>query len=141
MSKSSSSFISLPTIIFLVVMYNIFFDDDEEKKDVEVKVDDNPIVSEDLKDGLNDAKEGFKEAIEKAKEAFVKAKDEFIKPDETPMVEEKEQPKEEVIVSKESDDGLMPLDDESEDKDPLFKKLWKEKYVSRNDYFGGNYFY
>ena len=123
MSKSSSSFISLPTIIFLVVMYNIFFDDDEEKKDVEVKVDDNPIVSEDLKDGLNDAKEGFKEAIEKAKEAFVKAKDEFIKPDETPMIEEKEQPKEEIIVSKESDDGLTPLDDESEDEDPLFKKL------------------
>jgi hypothetical protein len=33
------------------------------------------------------------------------------------------------------------LDDESEDDDPLFKKLWKEMYVSRNDYFRGYYFY
>jgi hypothetical protein len=27
------------------------------------------------------------------------------------------------------------LDDESEDDDLLFKKLWKENYVSRNGYF------
>jgi hypothetical protein len=112
-------------------MYNIIFDDDdEEKKNVEVKVDDNPIVSEDVKEGFKEAKDSFKEAIEQAKEAFVKAKDEFIKKDEETDAEIAERTGEEVTQDivvppekEELDDLFKSLDDESEDDDPLFKKL------------------
>ena len=101
MSNSGGSFFSIPTIVFLIVMYNIFFDDDDEKKPVEVKINKSPIVSQDVKDELTNAKETFKEAIDQAKDAIIKAKDDFNKSDSKEVVVEKEQPKEEVIISKE----------------------------------------
>jgi len=125
-------------------MYNIFFDDDEEKKDVEVKVDENPIVSEDVDRTFSDVKDEFKEAIEKAKGALVKAKEEIVKefndpesqevvvaPDVDPTLETdkefgermKKESEEKSTTLEDFDDGLKALDDESEDDDPLFKKL------------------
>lgn len=70
MSKSSSgSIISLPTIIFLVVMYNVFFDDDEDKKEVEIKSNDQVVVEEtidkpSLKDQIVELGEQAKDVAE-----------------------------------------------------------------------------
>ena len=44
---SGKSIISVPTIIACIVVYNLFFgDDDEDKKNVEVVVDEKPAVVE-----------------------------------------------------------------------------------------------
>ena len=88
---------------------------------IEVKVDENSIVSEDMKDELNDVKESVKIVIDQAKEALIKAKDEFNKPDNKEVVVEKEQPKEEVIISKEPEleDKLESLDNEKKPEDEM----------------------
>lgn len=133
MSKSSSSFLSLPTIIFLVVMYNVIFDDDDDKKDVEVEVDNKPAISEGVKENLNDAKEGLKDAYDSAKEAFNQAKGEIFDESDVDMSDgaiserSEEEVTQDVVIPPEEkeekeDDGLEALDDNPKD-DPLSKSL------------------
>ena len=139
MSKSSGSFISLPTIIFLVVMYNIIFDDDDEK-DVEVKVTeeqaDTRPVENDPDSSLSDTIEKAKEVLIQAKEVVIEAKDIVVeeyggsdaeiaeRTGEEVTQDVEVPPQEEVVISEEKtpDDGLDPLD-ETKDEDPLFKQL------------------
>jgi len=81
MSKSSSGgFISLPTIIFLIVMYNIIFDDDEDKKQTEVKLNDTQTITETKeKEDWNEVKETLKTAVQDVKDAAIELKEEIKK--------------------------------------------------------------
>jgi len=114
MSKSSS-FLSLPTLIFLVVMYNVIFDDDDEKKEVEVKTETEQHEVIDVGEVTVKAKE----IIIKTKEGIKKTVDEYLSSDEgkdqdfivvqEPSKEEKDIPKEE-----EEEPDLKPLDEKKD---------------------------
>ncbi len=129
MSKKSSSIISIPTIIFLALAYNFIFDDDDEKKKVEVKTSYKPAISQDEKVDLNDLKTHFKEVIIEAKEVFIEAADELVSglnEKESQEVIEEEKSKVVIIFKKDKieppTNELKPLDDAKEDK-TMFKKL------------------
>ena len=110
MSKSSS-FISLPTIIFLVVMYNILFDDDDEK-DVENRTNDEPFISKETKEDIKGVAEDVKQAIQDAKDSFVQAKE-----------EKKEIPQEKEVPQEKEFEGLQPLDEDPEEDEDGLKPL------------------
>ena len=115
MSKSSS-FLSLPTLIFLVVMYNVIFDDDDEKKEVEVKTETEQHEVIDVGEVTVKAKE----IIIKTKEGIKKTVDEYLSSDEgkdQDFIVTQEPPKEEKVEPE-----LKPLD-EDEDEDKPMKSL------------------
>ncbi|HUU88828.1 MAG TPA: hypothetical protein VMX17_13905 [Candidatus Glassbacteria bacterium] len=71
MSKSSGGGISLGGIFFLIFIYNLFFDDDADKKEVVIHDKDKGVIEE-VKETIEEIKPEVKEAIIKAKESFEK---------------------------------------------------------------------
>ena len=68
MSKSSSgSIIGLPTIIFLIFMYNVFFDDDDEDKKAKDTTVGFEVVSEGVPVEPSPDSLGIKESFEEIK--------------------------------------------------------------------------
>ena len=115
MSKKSGSFFSLPTIIFLVVMYNVIFDDDDEKT-TEVKTDteQTEVIN------VDEVTVKAKEIIIKTKEGIEKTVEEYLSSDEgkdQDFIVTQEPPKEEKVEPE-----LKPLD-EDEDEDKPMKSL------------------
>jgi hypothetical protein len=80
MSSSSSGGIGIGGIIFaMIIGYNLFFDDDEDKKDVDVKKTDKPVVEETTKKSIETVKEDAKKLIEDAKKALTKVVEDYKK--------------------------------------------------------------
>ena len=130
MAKKSSSGISISTIIFLVVMYNVVFDNDDEKK-VEI-VDQDTVVqtspapkSPTIKDSLNEIGEEFKKVGKQLKEEAVVIADDLKKEfQETKNQPEEKSPeppekKPELVAEPET---LKPSDD-AQEKQTGMKKL------------------
>ena len=111
MASKSSGGISLSTIIFLVIMYNFVFSDDDEEVNVTVE-EEAPIVQQDegipkeafeklaedlnqLKDDMIEAGKEFKESLETESGGEVIDATDWNKKQEPQVVEEpKEEPKE-----------------------------------------------
>ena len=127
MAKKSSSGISISTIVFLVVMYNVIFDDDDDKKDVEVKTDGKEIIS------VDEIKVKTKEIFIKTTDGAIKKLDEYLssgekKPEVEVIISEekpKEDPPEEVLVAEPEvkEETLKPLDTNSDKPEDDMQKL------------------
>lgn len=95
MAKKSGGGISIGSIVFLVIMYNIIFDDDGDKKKVEIVEDNTPVIEEtavdEKVDRVADSVKSFiknpKESIQQLKEEIVTSFDEG--KDSQPKPEEK----------------------------------------------------
>ena len=92
MSKSGSSGgIGIGTIIGLIFLWNVIFDNDEDvAKKVVVKESDNPEISEKIDQVRKNVKEAAEIAVELAREEFEKQK-ENLKDKEVPEEEVKEE--------------------------------------------------
>jgi len=147
--RSSSSFtISWPFIIMCIIGYNLFFSDDEDKKDVDVEpLDEKPAVVETIDEQPNKiddlvgkikkeidtsvviqtAKDEFKKAKDELTDEFKAKKDELTKEKETvpepeeKLVEEKAEVKTEPPAKTEP--SLEPIDPKSSDNEPQFTDL------------------
>lgn len=114
MARKKSFSISLPGIIFMVVVYNMIFDDDNDKSKVEIVENNTPVIEQPVDDSINDLKEDAKIVIEDAKKAFTQLKEDVIKDlkskDEDKETSEKEEvkPQDEVVIKKEPDPPTPP---------------------------------
>jgi len=120
MARKSGGGISISTIVFLIIAYNVFFsDDDADKKEVKViKTSDKQQISETLKESANNLKEEAKVFINEAKKEFEKAKEEFLKPEEKEnQIENESNDKEEIVKKKEEKiEELKPIEDKKPEK-------------------------
>jgi hypothetical protein len=106
MSDSSSGGIGIGTIIFCIIIYNVFFGDDDKNKDVkeiDVKTQDEYVSDETKKE----IKENIKNVVTSAKKAFEEAEDKLTKKQN----------------EKEAEDKLTKKQNEKEAEDKLTKKL------------------
>jgi len=88
-----SSFISIPSIIFMILVYNIFFGDGDDKKEVKVVENDKPVIEQTVDEPIDVIKKDVKVAIKDAKKAFKQLKKDVIEevnPEEKKPEEEKE---------------------------------------------------
>jgi hypothetical protein len=143
MSKSGSGF-SLGTILFIgFVIFNLFDDDDEDKKDVESKKSSEVAIEKTSDISLEDVKKEAAELLSAAKKAFIEVKDEYVKQsDEDPRKDElpppevekpkpdeiiiKSDDKEEIITSLNKDENEIPsLSISTQDKpdQPTFRTI------------------
>jgi vacuolar-type H+-ATPase subunit H len=127
--KSRSGFNIFPIIIGIII-WNVFFSNDNDENEVVVVENDTPAITE-VKKSLNSAKDNISDALDNAKEAFEEAKQklkdsgiEVIEEVETQLEssdpEPQEAPKPEPY-QEEDTETLNPL--ENERKPTEFKKL------------------
>jgi len=98
MGTSSSGGMGIGTIIFIVIVgYNLFFDDDDEdKKEVNIKKTDKPAVEKTI--DVESVKHTAKKLIEDAKVLLKETVDEYEK-DKAERQEIKASPSEETIIA------------------------------------------
>ena len=77
-SKSSGGF-SIGSVIFLIFMYNIFFGDDDNSKDVDLVVDSKPAVEQPADESVDKIKEDLKGVLNDVKQIAKELKDDVIK--------------------------------------------------------------
>ena len=129
MAKKSSGGISISSIIFLVVMYNVIFDDND-KNEVEIVEQDTIVQTEPtpnnrpkLKDTLNEVRDAVKsvggQLKEEAEVAINDLKKELEGTPEKPKEDPPEEKQEELVAEPEK---LKPLNDAKE-KSTGMKKL------------------
>ena len=120
--KSSSGGFSITSIIFMVVMYNVFFGgDDTDKNEVEVRDQDKPAIVETIKDAASEISVVVKEKGTQIIDQ-IEAKQET--ETETPPKEEPEETKSPVMVAEpetEETPEMKPIDDQP--KEEGMKKL------------------
>lgn len=133
MSDSSSGGIGLGTIIFLVVMYNVIFDDDDEKQVEVIKQDTTvqtaPAPTNDIKESLRKVKTDGVVLLKNIKKEALSIKDEAIKQIEL-RKEKKEKekitnplPTEELKSTTTSNPEVDQLNEKSNESDDTMIKL------------------
>ena len=131
MSKSNGG-IGLGTIIFIsVIAYGIFSGDDEDKKEVDTKTEDQIVsekTKEELKESVQEVITSAKKAYEEVKKDFDKQKQDFYKQqkegEEIDKTQDKQKKEEEVIEKREEEklETLKPLE-ENPEEEVKFKRL------------------
>jgi hypothetical protein len=106
MSKSSGGGFGIGTLLMLLFVWNVFFDNDEDVAEkVIVKESDNPEIQEKIKEVKNHVKEAAEIAAELAREKFKKQKQKLEEHNKTDIEETEpeivdEKPKEEEGMKK-----------------------------------------
>lgn len=134
MSSSDSGGFGIGTIIFLIIMWNVFAGDDDNSDEAELAVEvqqqpeveiviesQQPTVADKLKEATDKMREGLKEAVEVAKEEIQTIKENMDQPEPEVVVEDEDENQEIIMQDPESDE--MKNVDESEDIPTTFKKL------------------
>jgi hypothetical protein len=103
MSRESGG-IGIGTIIFWVILANIFLSDGDEKVDVKVKVDDKPTITESVKNTIDDVKDESKKIVGNIKIVVSSGIKEYKKEKEAEKIKEKEAEKQ--VEKFDSDDDI-----------------------------------
>ena len=117
-SKSSGGF-SIGSVIFLIFMYNIFFGDDDNSKDVDLVVDSKPAVEQPADESVDKIKEDLKGVLNDVKQIAKELKDDVIKD----LEESADAQKQEKI---QEDEVKEPEPETPKVEDPPVKKPKKE---------------
>ena len=93
MGESSSGFSLVPILVAAFFIYNLFSDDDEDTKAVEVVEETSTIeeVKKEVSEAIEIIKPELEKAIEQAKEKFGSVKEELAKKDEEKVEEVEEE--------------------------------------------------
>lgn len=122
MAKKKVTF-NFTWIIFMIIAYNVFFDDDGDKNKVEIVEQDKPAIEETVQDVKKQLIDGTEWVVDKAKEELIKIKekeDEEKEPQPSKdegVVMQAEKPKEE------KGPDPRPLNTEPEKETTTFKQL------------------
>lgn len=129
MASSSSKGIGIGGIIFWIFIGYLIFggDSDNDKKEVDIKVNNDTSVTEEIKESVSNIKDNVKIIIEEAKSAIEKEIEERKVDEEIPINEEddktiSEEEKETIALEKKAEDELKSLEEEIKDDQEL-KKL------------------
>lgn len=123
MSKTSSRSIGLGGIIFWIFIGYMIFggDSDNDKKEVEIKVNNDTSVTEEIKKSVNNVKDSIKVILKEIKDAIENEIEERKVEEEITIVEEEDIKKETEPEEKEKEAKLKSLEEISDNQE--LKKL------------------
>jgi len=136
MAKSNSGGFGIGTIIFCIIMWNVFTGDDDNSDEAELAVEvqqqpeaeiviesQPPTVADKLKEATDKMREGVQEAVEVDKEEIQTIKENMDQPEPVEdVITEDVNEKQEIITQDPESDEVKSID-ESEDIPSTFKKL------------------